>query len=364
MALCALLAGCSDHEVGALSPAGTCGSPVERAPILWGSSNSKLFGLLGAQRRAVVEVSVGDVQTEAGACSAVVVARHAMLTAAHCLGGALSTPEWISVGIRDTAGTQGSTFIVSVDEVFLHPYLDVAIMVSGALERLDSDIVMPLTPHTAALGREWVGTPVEIAGFGVTETRSPDGPRFVTEEVSRVEDDHLVVDGKGWSGACVGDSGGPALGRDDTGAVRVLGILDDGDRSCVGEDFFIRLDRLNNWAPYAELVAPHEASGAPCDGLVAAGECFRGRAMWCDGSSAHVDDCKAGGKQCGWDSDSAGFRCVAAESDPCSGLGSFARCEEGQVISCSRGRLRSVDCLACGTSCVPWQTRSGAGCLP
>jgi secreted trypsin-like serine protease len=53
----------------------------------------------------------------------------------------------------------------------------------------------------------------------------------------------------GKTGACVGDSGGPLLGKTMDGRIEVLGLLEAGSASCTGEDFYTRLDRLKSWEP-------------------------------------------------------------------------------------------------------------------
>jgi hypothetical protein len=100
-----------------------------------------------------------------------------------------------------------------------------------------------------------VGVDVELAGYGVSESRGAGSLAFVVEAITRVEESHLVVDGRGTTGACAGDSGGPLLGTTAEGDVRVLGVLDHGDASCTNEDFYTRADRWVTWEPLARLLA-------------------------------------------------------------------------------------------------------------
>jgi hypothetical protein len=248
-----------------------------------------------------------------------------------------------------------------VDRAWLHPELDIVLLEAQELlaQNLSSE---PLSPARVVFDDAWVGSPVELAGYGVTETGELGSLQFVIEEVVRVEPDHLVVDGGGRTGACAGDSGGPLLGRDDGGALRVLGILDGGQSSCTGEDDYTRVDRLFDWPPLQEHVLSYLDHGpVSCEGLDQEGLCLRGKAFRCDGEEPTVEDCAGLGLVCGWEPSAGGFRCVREDEDRCAGLGSFARCDAGAVLHCARGRRTRAPCDACQT-CIPWLDQAGAGC--
>jgi hypothetical protein len=203
---------------------------------------------------------------------------------------------------------------VPAEGAALHPTLDVA-LVEGAF---GDAVGLPLRPVAGSLSEAWIGSPVELSGYGFDEWGAAGNLRFVTETVARVEDDFLVVDGRGRTGACVGDSGGPLLGRDDDGSTRVLGVLDHGDKSCRREDFYVRVDALADWAPFTAAISD-DPEVATCDGLNERGACLRGRAMWCDGDRPRSELC-APEAPCGWSRPDAGFRCVSEGEDPCLGL--------------------------------------------
>jgi|SRR5688572_3682048 len=237
--------------------------------IVGGDPIPQLLPLTSAQARAIVTVSLTSPESdhEETLCTGVVVGARAVLTARHCLdrdadgtwdsrvAGAV-TRTLVALGSPDDpAILQGPP-----DDAWLHPELDVALLEAGWLEDAAFDVAA-LLPITGPLDERWVGAPVELAGYGLSEFSEPPTLRFAIETVTRVEPSHVVVDGMGRSGACTGDSGGPLLGRANDGRTRVLGILDDGDSSCVGEDFYTRLDRMLDWEPMVRLLP---AGGGGC----------------------------------------------------------------------------------------------------
>lgn len=88
----------------------------------------------------------------------------------------------------------------------------------------------------------WIGTSIEVAGYGVTEAGDSRVLRFAKELIVDVTDTHVVVHGGAGKGACFGDSGGPALTILPDGAIQTIGILDEGDNDCQGTDYFVRSD--------------------------------------------------------------------------------------------------------------------------
>jgi hypothetical protein len=143
--------------------------------------------------------------------------------------------------------------------IWRHSELDVAVL--GATSSVEARRLASagtdaafIPPHFNELEESWVGAAVELGGYGVSESSAAGTLGFAVEVIARLESDHVVVTGEGRSGACAGDSGGPLLGTSSNGTVGVLGVLDDGDSSCLGEDRYTRLDRLAGWQPLARLV--------------------------------------------------------------------------------------------------------------
>jgi hypothetical protein len=241
--------GCSDV------PARVSVTGCDAEHIVGGTPGPTLVRLPESDQSAIVAVLVrGAPGAEPDLCSGVVIAPGAVLTARHCIDSssaeAGASPE-VSVALGspfDPSSPEGL-----VDHIWLHPLLDVALLeVDWLEERVDLGL---LPPELAELDASWVGREVELAGYGASADGELGTLAFAVESLTRIESDHLVVDGEGETGACIGDSGGPLLGTTSAG-VRVLGVLDDGDPSCVDEDFYTRVDRLASWEPLARHVAP------------------------------------------------------------------------------------------------------------
>jgi len=342
-----------------------------RVAIIDGSPDPRLFELQAGQKRSIVAVvrAASDAGGPVGICTGAVIAPGVALTAAHCVDrdgdgspdpvgspGAFET----TITVMNASGSGSST--LPIEAAWLHPDLDVALLLAGGLASL-TDPIEPLLPRLLPLDQRWQGTPVELAGFGLNEDGILGTLAFAIEEISRLENEHLIVDGQGRSGACDGDSGGPLLGRGDDGLVEVLGVLDDGATSCRGVDRYTRLDLLVDWAPFVEHV-PTETRGAVvgCAGLEQLGSCMRGRAFYCDNGERRVDDCAFSGQGCGWDRTAEAYRCVAEEDDACAGIGSFSQCEGQTLLSCSSGTPLARPCDTCAGRCTPWVDGTGAGC--
>jgi hypothetical protein len=296
-------------------------------------------------------------------CRAVLTARHCFEQSSAALRASREFVAAASAGYRIVLGSPDDATAVSgtIDDVWLHPTLDVALLEAGWLVD-HRTMLVPLSPNRGGVGSEWIGRPVELAGYGLSAIDRSGALGFVVEVVTQVEGAHVVVTGNGRSGACVGDSGGPMLGRIHDGSVRVLGVLDAGDATCVGEDRYTRVDLLPGWEPFDRLVAEAEEP-AGCRDLSASGECLWRQAIWCEAGQLRAEDCESRGLVCGWSGNAAGFRCVAIEADPCKGVGSFRTCDGNDVVTCVDGALSRVECEPCGTECIPWASAAGAQCM-
>jgi hypothetical protein len=284
--------------------------------------------------------AVGTIQINArertATCTGFLIGARWGATAAHCQPHA-GEPigEWLS-----GAGIEQSEAIVAIRRWVIHPELDLALVelsddVAGA-----SPVGFSRQDPTLLIGQR-----AEISGFGVSEV-GRGLRRFAVVRISAVTDTLISTASISGSGACVGDSGGPLLIRDETGRVVSLGVLSRGSAACNQIDEFSRLDGAYVWLMTTSgVVTPTEAS---CGRLSYNGRCFSGVAMWCADNHLEVDPCREG-LTCGWSRQAAGFRCVA--QDPCEGVDNLGACVGAELRRCISGHAAKVSCASCGMAC-------------
>ncbi len=212
-------------------------------------------------------------QTDDGAhlCTAIALAPRLLLTAAHCTEGDKSLIKIIfSTDLKDIAADR----LRAVVEV-ARPDKTAASEGTYAYNNPD-DIALLLLDTEAPAGTQFAtlagaGEPaarIVIAGYGATsELRKPDASgkrqlgfdrqlRVTTLPLASTSPDLLVADQTTGTGACTGDSGGPALapGAD----LRVVGVLIGVSSAratndyCRGKAWFASLAR---WQPWLETTA-------------------------------------------------------------------------------------------------------------
>jgi secreted trypsin-like serine protease len=195
------------------------------------------------ERDAVVAVVLADVSA---ICSGVLVAPDLVLTAEHCLAAANSYTGQLSVVFGESIEAPTAEAIVVAS--WSHSELDIAAL-RIAMDDCAELALDPLPLLKTSLDSSWIGTSVTLAGYGVATPSGTDWGRrlFATETIVAIEDAHIVVAAtSGTTGACIGDSGGPLLVSRD-GRFKVVGVLQDGDPSCLGEDYYVRVDRFASW---------------------------------------------------------------------------------------------------------------------
>lgn len=304
-----------------------------------------------AQRRALVMVAPGA--TVPLLCTGVMIDRFRVLTARHCeFGGSAQ------VGIESPSGSHVDWLVPSL--IISHPTLDLSMLFLPADSLEITADVQPIAPLEAALDDAWLDTVVQLAGVGLTERRELGVLRFAAEPIVALTETMLEVDGAGNSGACMGDSGGPVLARGRDGAPRVIGILSDGARNCLGIDRYVRLDTVAQWlglglalgSPLASAIG----SEAPdCGDVNEVGLCQAGVAMFCEAGRVETRVCE---DACGWDAEASGYRCVAHDEDTCAGVSATGHCRDNMAKRCERGSVQRLSCDACGGRC---ERDSGSG---
>jgi hypothetical protein len=226
----ALAAGCHSE------PGESCRG-VTAAP-LFGASTDPL-GLEVREQNAVVALTQTPEQTQGGLCSGVLISPRRVLTAGHC---AELLPDDVSAFVG--ASVAEHTFQSPVLRFEEHGAFDVAIAELEAA--VPTDLAMPLEPIRDEDAIE-IGMLATLVGYGLTEQDGLGVRLFVQEPIVAIDGDFVTVDGAGRTGACVGDSGGPLLVRDEAGHHRIAGVLSTGSASCLGIDLYQRLEPVLEW---------------------------------------------------------------------------------------------------------------------
>ncbi len=283
-----------------------------------------------------------------------------VLTALHCTRGTSANRIRVLFG-PDDANPLGAIRAASKRE---HPELDLALLELTAAPAATLN-VEPIPIALTALGAADVGITLEQAGYGRTQSGSSDGRFFVAERLDGFEDAFHVVNGEGQRGVCFGDSGGPSMVTDDNGGTRVVGALSWGDESCVGRDRYTQVGTAEVRAWIEQSTGPTPGAGpVVCGSVTSEGRCSGSGmvASWCQDAVLTQQACAAG-EVCGWNTNEAGWRCVAEAADPCEGVGFRGACD-GQTLSwCDRGERKQRDCAACGERCVLRDENQGYACV-
>ena len=247
-----VLAGCTDDP----GDANTCAGDA----ILGGSPTPGSIAYSAAVRATLASILIDLGAGEIALCSGVMVDDRTLLTAGHCMDAA---PDANAAAVFLGDPLDPAAPRATVSAIARHDALDVALLSVDFHGRALGAAPIPLLE--GALDDSWLGATVDLAGYGVGDDGDAGILSFATETIAILDPDHVVVTGGGDSGACVGDSGGPLFATTRDGRVRVLGLLDDGSASCLGQDRYTRVDRLRDWAPLAAALEA-AASRAACDG--------------------------------------------------------------------------------------------------
>jgi secreted trypsin-like serine protease len=160
-----------------------------------------------------------------------------LLTAAHCVTQAaergpgvvpIPADQFMVVPGEDFAE---STTAFSVNAVHVEPSYDGSFAADVAVVRFSFGNEAPpgvLRPLGAADDELAVDAELELVGYGQTESDEANTQRrSVDRNIQELDDEVVIYDQEDGSGACFGDSGGPALVRID-GAERVAAVISGG----------------------------------------------------------------------------------------------------------------------------------------
>ena len=277
------------------------------APLYAASGNESYLGLGSDETRAIVWLS-DDTEPDRVRCTGTFIAPDWLVTAAHCLG---SDP--LSVHVLGDEGAPAS--VLPVTTAIAHAELDVALVqVERAPAISEQGSPTPLGVLADRARGLAPGARLELAGYGLTEAGTSDGLEFLTEPIVELDDESITVSGFGATGACSGDSGGPLLLRDQSGAVVVAGVLSLGSVSCRDRDTYARLDAVADFI--AAVVGPLPPPQTECGAIDQSGSCLYGSALFCANGALVATTC-AEQQHCGWDDGASGWRCVPGAPDPC-----------------------------------------------
>lgn len=214
---------------------------------------------------AVVDDEIGPL------CSGVLVLSDRVVTAAHCVDDA--RPEWLTVVVGDEDLLDGAPrgSVLSVRSIELYPNYRRDFDGSDpnglderhdlALLQLEGDVFhvdnAPILPEIYVDDVLVPGTPLTVAGFGVTDEASTERGRLhvASTPFVRRRGGELLAGGEGEADTCGGDSGGPAF-VDVEGVRYLVGITSRAATRGCGEGGIYTLAPQYEWWMIAPESAP------------------------------------------------------------------------------------------------------------
>lgn len=187
-------------------------------------------------------------------CTGTVISPHAVLTAAHCVGGT-SLPD---VAIGDVVSTAERHRVLAA---FVHPDFDPTTLDHDiAIVIVEAPLAPTPIPFATELGGLAAGASIRVVGYGwtVVNDTMPPRRRTGTSQVDAIDELRIVSHGAP-SQVCEGDSGGPAL-YDDGSGERVVGVASSGDAACAQFGKHTRVDVHADFV--ADIVARTATGGA------------------------------------------------------------------------------------------------------
>lgn len=201
------------------------------------SSREIVGGVTDLEDPAVVQIKVGEF-----VCSGTLIAPRTVLTAAHCIDA--KSRSSVLFGSRASSPVR----VVAVAQQFKNPSFQEEVGHDVGVLKLEEAVtdVQPIPLNTTALTQADIGRNIRHVGFGLSDGTRQTGigiKRQVTYPIRSVSSLQLESGAQGQQ-TCNGDSGGPGFGvTAGSTRERVIGIVSNGDETCIKDGFDTRVDK-------------------------------------------------------------------------------------------------------------------------
>ncbi|GMU62178.1 MAG: hypothetical protein AMXMBFR34_39410 [Myxococcaceae bacterium] len=228
-----------------------CG-PLEEAEPHAPTVASRTDAILGGRlnfRDPEVFVMFMDYPTGGAICTATLIGRRTLLTAAHCVAPENGVPPEIYVTNHPSFDFAPNSIWINATKSHAHPFYreDVIGKYDVAAVELEIEPPVPLKQVNRESIDNFMYQEMRVVGYGLTNTETDDSglKRSGITKISEVRTDQFDFGRSGAkrSGTCSGDSGGPSLYTFGDGVERIIGVHSFHSGSC-GNNTDARIDRF------------------------------------------------------------------------------------------------------------------------